>query len=878
MSESLFSQSGGLDPEVVEAAREELRRRLPELRKLPGFPIGSDEDILRMSVPPYYTACPNPFIEDWLEETKPEGYDDREYVDPGPFVSDVSEGKTHPIYKAHSFWTKVPHKAIMRYILHYTRPGDVVLDGFSGSGMTGVAAQACGAPEPEFRQQVEAEMGAVEWGARRAVLQDLSPIATFISAGLNLPVDAAEFDEASQRILDKFEAEWGWMYETTHTDGSKAKIDYTIWSEVFTCPNCGGDIVFYDAAYNPKTGRVASEFHCPHCASTTTKRRAALRTTSVLDPNLGVAKECAARVPVRIAYSHGDARHEKVPDEQDLEVLDRVRRLASSAAIPIDAIPYMHMTHERNDLSRLGVTHFPDFWPYRARVSLSWLWEQANAAGEEASLALKFWIEQAFWGLSWMNRYEAIQFGRLGGSQVNRSQSGVYYISSLVAECSPRYNLEGSMPSRGKRRSLVKMWANNAVRAGNVAISTGSSERVPLPSDSVDYVFVDPPFGENIYYSDLNYLIERWHGVLTADENEAIVDRSKREPRSLPEYQSLMARCFSEFRRVLKPGRWMTVEFSNSSNEVWLAIQEALSQAGFVTADTRVLDKDQLSYRQVTAKNAVKRDLIISAYKPSSEVEERFSLVAGSPEGAWEFVREHLSHLPIAEGKRGEARVVRERMADRLYDRMVAYHIHRGVTVPLTAAEFYQGLEQRFPVRDDMYFLPEQVEAYERHRMTVKDLIQAELFITNEQSAVQWLRQLLKKKPRTYAEIQPLFFSELQAGLPEWEALPELRDLLEESFLQDDQDRWYVPDPKKAEDLEKLRTKALLREFETYLTGKGKLDRFRSEAVRAGFKDAWARRDFQTILAVAKRLPDDAFVEDEALLYYHDNARRLAGS
>src|SRR5690606_21728528 len=146
-------------------------------------------------------------------------------------------------------------------------------------------------------------------------------------------------------------------------------------------------------------------------------------------------------------------------------------------------------------------------------------------------------------------------------------------------------------------------------------------------------------------------------------------------------------------------------------------------------------------------------DLIISAYKPSSEVEERFSLVAGSPEGAWEFVREHLSHLPIAEGKRGEARVVRERMADRLYDRMVAYHIHRGVTVPLTAAEFYQGLEQRFPVRDDMYFLPEQVEAYERHRMTVKDLIQAELFITNEQSAVQWLRQLLKKKPRTYAEI-----------------------------------------------------------------------------------------------------------------------------
>jgi hypothetical protein len=322
----------------------------------------------------------------------------------------------------------------------------------------------------------------------------------------------------------------------------------------------------------------------------------------------------------------------------------------------------------------------------------------------------------------------------------------------------------------------------------------------------------------------------------------------------------------------------MTVEFSNSSNEVWLAIQEALSQAGFVTVDTRVLDKDQLSYRQVTAKNAVKRDLIISAYKPSTDTENAFELVAGTPDGAWEFVREHLSHLPISEGKRGEARVVRERMADRLYDRMVAYHVHRGVTVPLTAGEFYAGLEQRFPVRDDMYFLSEQVEAYERHRMTVKELAQTELFITNEQSAVQWLRQLLKRKPRTYAEIQPAFFSELQAGLPDWEALPELRSLLEESFLQDDQGRWYVPDPKKAEDLEKLRTRSLLREFEAYRDGKGRLDRFRSEAVRAGFKDAWARRDFATITAVGKRLPDDAFVEDGALLYYHDNARRLAGS
>lgn len=47
---------------------EELRKKLqdPEFRKIEGFPIGSDEDILNLSDPPYYTACPNPWIADYF--------------------------------------------------------------------------------------------------------------------------------------------------------------------------------------------------------------------------------------------------------------------------------------------------------------------------------------------------------------------------------------------------------------------------------------------------------------------------------------------------------------------------------------------------------------------------------------------------------------------------------------------------------------------------------------------------------------------------------------------------------------------------------------------------------------------------------------------
>ena len=116
---------------------------------------------------------------------------------------------------------------------------------------------------------------------------------------------------------------------------------------------------------------------------------------------------------------------------------------------------------------------------------------------------------------------------------------------------------------------------------------------------------------------------------------------------------------------------------------------------------------------------------------------------------------------------------------------------------------------------------------------------------------------------------------ELQSGLASWEELPDLGEMLEANFVSDDGGRYAVPDPKKTEHLDQLRTRALLKEFEGYIIGNARLNRFRSEAVRAGFKDAWARKDFATITAVGRRLPSEVFVEDSALLHYFRNAERL---
>ena len=93
----------------------------------------------------------------------------------------------------------------------------------------------------------------------------------------------------------------------------------------------------------------------------------------------------------------------------------------------------------------------------------------------------------------------------------------------------------------------------------------------------MDYVFVDPPFGNNLHYSELNFFWEAWLQVLTKREPEAVMDKGSK--RTLADYQELMAEAFAEIYRVLKPGRWMTVEFHNSQNRVWNAIQEAMLRA-----------------------------------------------------------------------------------------------------------------------------------------------------------------------------------------------------------------------------------------------------------------------------------------------------------
>ncbi len=614
--------------------------------------------------------------------------------------------------------------------------------------------------------------------------------------------------------------------------------------------------------------------------------------TSKYDSALKETIKQAKQVPVLINYSISGykGRFEKIPDKFDLTLIEKIESIDIPYWFPTNRIKKGDKTGEP---LRIGITHLHHFFMKRAIWELAALWAQFNIHDGRALRALRLSLTAASPYASKLRRFRA---GKKGGGPL----AGTLYIASLITPPNTLLTIERNI--RFIARGLNSL-VNNIDKS--ITSSQSNESYCSIKPNSLDYIFIDPPFGSNLNYSELNFLWEAWLKVFTNIKPEAI--ENKTQQKGPTEYRQIMTDCFKESYRILKPGRWITVEFSNTRASVWNNIQTALTEAGFIVANVSALDKQQGSFNAVTNPTSVKQDLIISAYKPNGGFEERFHSEASREEGVWDFIRTHLKYLPITKRQGSQLVAIPERDPRILFDQMVAYYVRKGYPVPLSSQEFQISLSQLFAERDGMIFLPEQVAEYDRKKMTAKELVQASLFVSDEASAIQWLRQLLKSKPQTFSDINPQFMQEI-SGWKKVEKPLELSTLLKQNFLcydgkekvpeqihaylstnwkdmrnlsKDDpilkakaKDRWYVPDPNKAGDLEKLRERDLLKEFETYKAVKKfkRNDRFRLEAVRAGFKNAWQARDYKTIITIAEKIPPKILEEDPKLLMWYDQA------
>ena len=323
--------------------------------------------------------------------------------------------------------------------------------------------------------------------------------------------------------------------------GRAGKINYTVWSDVFVCPECAEEVVFGEAAVDKDAGKVKDQFPCPHCNSLLTKRKMERAWTTKFDKALNDTVRQAKQVPVLINYTvQGQRkRFDKTPDEVDLALIEKIENSDIPYWFPTDRMMEGKETR-RNDPA--GITHVHHFYTKRSLWVLSALLHKTSLVPNLVARSFcRFLFQQWAVGLSKLNRYSPTHF-----SQNNRNLSGTLYVGSRISEVSPDYAFGE------KLKRLIKAFSVSKQQV--FTISTQDAGHIEFGSETADYVFIDPPFGANLNYSELNCLWENWMKLPTDNTNEAI--ENDIQGKGSTEYRQLMTTCFAKAYSILVPRRF----------------------------------------------------------------------------------------------------------------------------------------------------------------------------------------------------------------------------------------------------------------------------------------------------------------------------------
>lgn len=540
----------------------------------------------------------------------------------------VSAGKNTYTYDAHTYHTKVPPQGIVEFLEHYLPNGGLVLDPFSGSGMTGVAARITGMD---------------------VILNELSPAAGFISYNFTESISPTAFGSAIKEILSFLGDIRKFLY-TTHCRecGKNTEILYTVWSYRVLCPFCKSEFTLWD--HCRKYGRtvrehkILKEFLCPACRKVI-KKRDLLRTEPV--PVL-VGYKCCRKTQV-----------EHPPTEEDFS---RIAQTNTGQWLAHDYYPRNELSEgvNLNQPRHHGLTSIDRFYTLRNLSAMSQLWREIHKV-VDVSLASAI----AFVFTSLYQRVTRLSEYRFWGGSGNTARFNVPFIFN---EANVFITFER------KAASIIDHLEMTAQQyRGNRVVACNSATDIKyLPNESVDLIFTDPPFGANINYSEMNILWESWLDEFTDASSEAIIN--KVQGKKLDDYEELMAKCLIECYRVLRAGHWMLLVFMNSSGEVWSSLKSAVKRAGFITERLDIFDKQHGTFKQHVSENTAGCDLVLHCRKPFLGDERQPSEEAiDHSKSIVEFIENRDGGMPIT----AYLHVSRDSEPDlrRLYSEWLAYSL-----------------------------------------------------------------------------------------------------------------------------------------------------------------------------------------------------------
>jgi DNA modification methylase len=584
------------------------------------------------------------FVEEHATAYDPEADD---YSVPA-FNRPIETTKATAIYNMHVYWSKKPHTAIRQYIQHYTKPGDIVLDPFCGSGGTAVSALLDG---------------------RKAIAIDRSPAATFIAKNHCTPVDPDELRSAFQRVRQAVQKEIEWLYETRcDRCGGKATTGYTVYSQVFQCPRCLSKITLYDCETGESqtaTGKAKSVNVCPACQ--------AKGFTEVIRSQ----SEKFGFVPVKVVYhcedgckptrdvrEHNDSSHEKRSYFEKYD-LGKVRE------IEFKEIPHWYPHHKMMNVEDDSIPWGAEWREGRNFRTVAELFTKRNLWALAALRdAIKTVTDHAI--------QDALMFG-LTGMILNVTKmckdrgklgisNGTYYIPQVFRELVVFNSLDYKFSN-----NLYSAFGEICgIETQDACISTQSATNLLLiPANSIDYIFTDPPYAEKVQYGELNFVWEAWLDLDTTWHDEEIIVNEVRG-KTVADWETHMKMAMAECYRVLKPGRWLSLCFHDTSETegTWALIQDIMAEVGFIldkTDSALFIDTGQKSFNQLTADKSTKRDLVLNFRRPKGGEFVITRLIDGRTfaELGTQVIRDFLTSHPGA-------------TKDRIYDELVSRMVQAG--------------------------------------------------------------------------------------------------------------------------------------------------------------------------------------------------------
>jgi 16S rRNA G966 N2-methylase RsmD len=522
----------------------------------------------------------------------------------------ITAPRTDAIYNCHAYLTKVPVAAIRPFIEAFSSPGETVVDFFAGSGMTGLAALSSG---------------------RKAVLSDISVLGQHIATGYLAEVSPSVLRKAAEAATKAARCALGDLYNTKRaSDGALIELTRTVWSFTYACPACSHEIVYYE--HLSPSG--APPKNCPSCQGPFARRN----------------WKRGADVPVEVVVEGENGKLTPQPVTAfDHEMIKAAADDKRQSDVPSQSIAEDREMYSRSGLGKAGLTETARFFSPRNAIALLELWRAINAAPDEnVRRKLRFAFTAILPRAS--RRYQ------WSAQRPLNAQNQTYYIAPVyyewnIFELFDR-KVEAAIRADRELKGAGEEPLFPRTSKKNVSYELASAHQLSHLTDaSVDYVFTDPPFGSNIFYSDMSLFHEAWIGRTTNYESEAVVHTTgKRKKGAEERYEQLLRSAFSEAFRVLKDGRYMSVVFGNSSGRIWGLVQRALRDAGFKAAPVHVaiLDKGQRSVKGLNSgsEGVVTVDLILTVQKPGkSETADNARPLSNGDTTA--LIREAVADLSI---------------------------------------------------------------------------------------------------------------------------------------------------------------------------------------------------------------------------------------